>query len=190
MKPAKVWIEKKAYKISGEFSTIEANTPILREDGKLCGVTNPRRLVHMHSYGGEAPFFEGIAKGKLIGTQCVNKKCESKGSIYIPFRIFCPDCLSKMKAIDLTATARRNSVIYSYIVTSRTGAFNTLEKPIKFIDIQIGDAVTILKSYQLAGEPAIGQRVVPVFRVKPTYTITDLAWVSADTKKAPKGFRF
>ena len=138
----------------------------------------------MHSYGGEAPFFEGLSKAKLLGTQCVNQKCEYKGSVYIPFRIFCPDCLTRMKIVDLTAKAKKVAHIYSFIVTSRTGAFNTLEKPIKFIDIQIGDACTILKSYQLVGEPEIGQRVVPVFRVKPTYTITDLAWVVAGTKKA------
>jgi hypothetical protein len=189
-KQAKVWIQKKAYKIDGEFSTIEANTPIRREDGKLCGVTNPRRLVHMHSYGGEAPFFEGLSKGKLLGTQCANPKCESKGSIYIPFRIFCPDCLTRMKIVDLTAKARKTARIYTYIVTSRTGAFNTLKTPIRFIDVQLDGVCTLLKSYQLVGEPEIGQRVKPVFRVKPTYTITDLAWVSADTKKAPKGFRF
>ncbi len=187
---AKVWIEKKAYKIKGEFSSLEANTPIRREDGKLCGVTNPRRLVHMHSYGGEAPFFEGLAKGKLLGTQCGNSKCESQGSIYIPFRICCPDCLAKMKIVDLTAAAKKNAKIYTYVVTSRTGAFNTLEVPIKFIDVQIGEAVTLLKSYLLLSEPEIGKRVIPVFRAKPTFTITDLAWVAAGAKKPPKGFRF
>ncbi len=185
---AKVWIEKGAYKIKGEFSTPEPNTPIRRKDGKLCGVTNPRRLVHMHSYGGEAPFFEGLAQGRLLGTQCVNNKCEYKGSIYIPFRIFCPDCLAKMKIVDLTAKARKTARIYSYVVTSRTGAFNTLETPIRFIDLEFEGVSTILKSYLLVGEPEIGQRVKPVFRVKPTYTITDLAWVTADTKKPPKGF--
>jgi len=187
---AKVWIEKKAYKIKGEFSTLEPNTPIRRKDGKLCGITNPRRLVHMHSYGGEAPFFEGLAKGKLLGTRCVNGKCEYQGSIYIPFRIFCPDCLAKMKIVDLTAKAKKTARIYSYIVTSRTGAFNTLKTPIRFIDVEFDGVTTILKSYQLAGEPEIGQRVIPVFRAKPTFTITDLAWVKADTKKPPKGFRF
>ena len=189
-KQTKVWIEKKAYKIKGEFSTLEANTPIRREDGKLCGVTNPRGLVHMHSYGAEAPFFEGLAEGKLLGTQCVNNKCEYKGSIYIPFRIFCPDCLSRMKIVDLTAKARKTARIYSFIVTSRTGAFNTLKTPIRFIDVEFDGVCTILKSYQLVGEPEIGQQVIPVFRSKPTYTITDLAWVAADTKKPPKGFRF
>jgi uncharacterized OB-fold protein len=188
---AKVWIEKNAYRIKGDFHVTVPNTPIRREDGKLCGVTNPRTIVHIHSYGGEAPFFAGLAEGKLLGTQCVNKDCEFKGTIHLPFRIHCPDCLAKMKIVDLTARARKGARIYSFIVTSRTGAFNTLDIPIRFIDVEIPGVATIIKSYQLAGEPAIGQRVVPIFRTKaPTYTITDLAWVAAGTKKLPKGFTF
>jgi uncharacterized protein len=185
----KVWVEKNAYRIKGEFSTIEANEQIRNQAGALCGVTNPRRLEHIHSYGGEARFFQGLADGKLLGTRCDNTKCESKGSVYIPFRIYCPDCLKKMKIVDLTAKAKK-AKIYSYVVTSRTGAFNTLKTPIKFIDVQIEGTVTILKSYMLVGEPAIGGRVVPVFKIKPTYTIMDLAWVAAGTKTAPKGYKF
>lgn len=191
-KPAKVWIEKNAYRIKGEFSTIEANSPIRRKDGHLCGVTNPRRLVHLHSYGAEAPFFEGLAQGKLLATRCANQRCEFKGSIYLPFRIHCPDCLKKMKPFNVTEPARRTARIYSYIVTSRTGAFNTLDVPIRFIDVEIRGIDTILKSYLLVGQPAIGLRVVPIFRKQPTYTITDLAWVAAGTpeNKLPKGFKF
>ncbi|HUT53497.1 MAG TPA: hypothetical protein VM658_08910 [bacterium] len=190
---AKVWIEKNAYRIKGEFSTIEPNTPIRREDGKLCGVTNPRRVVHIHSYGGEAPFFAGLAEGKLIGTRCVNQDCASQGTMYLPFRIHCPECLAKMKPVDLTRKARNTAKIYSYIVTSRTGAFNALDVPIRFIDVEVQGVATIIKSYQLIGEPAIGARVVPIFRTKnPTYTITDLAWVAKGTPpaKLPKGFTF
>ena len=50
------------YRMRGEFHSIEPNQPIRNEEGKLCGVTNPRRLVHTHSYGGEHEFFDGIAR--------------------------------------------------------------------------------------------------------------------------------
>jgi uncharacterized protein len=192
-KEAKVWVEKNAYKISGEFSTIEPNSPIRNEDGKLCGVTNPRRVVHMHSYGGEWEFFQGVADGKLLGTRCDNDKCEYKGTTYLPFRICCPDCLAKNTTVDLTDVARKSGKIHSYIVTSRTGAFNTLDKPIKFIDVEMDGVDTIIKSYQLIGEPSIGARVVPIFRTKePTFTITDLAFVAEGTeeKDLPSGFTF
>ncbi len=63
-KKAKLKVVNRAYKIeAGDFHSIEANIPIRNEDGKLCGVTNPRRLVHLHSYGKEAPFFEDPFNG-------------------------------------------------------------------------------------------------------------------------------
>ena len=64
------------YRLRGEFHSIEANQPIRNEEGRLCGVTNPRRLVHTHSYGGEHEFFSGIAEGRLTGTRCDNSDCE------------------------------------------------------------------------------------------------------------------
>ena len=57
------------YKPSGKFHIPEANQPIWNEDtGKLAGITNPRDMTYIHSYGGEAIFFESIAKGKLMAT--------------------------------------------------------------------------------------------------------------------------
>ena len=189
----KVWIEKSAYKIKGDFHRLEPNQPIRREDGKLCGVTNPRQLTHLHSYGGEAPFFAGLAEGKLLATRCDADECEYKGTVHLPFRIHCPDCLRKATVVDVTDWARKSGQIHSYIVTSRTGAFNTLDIPIRFIDVEIDGIATIIKSYQLVGEPEIGQRVVPIFRTKaPTYTIIDLAFVKEGTKESelPEGFAF
>jgi hypothetical protein len=52
---------------------------------------------------------------------------------------------------------------------------------------------TILFSYLLVGEPFIGMRIQPVFKVhNPTYTILDLSWVPADTAadSLPEGFSF
>lgn len=191
---AKLKVVNNAYKIeAGEFHSPEPNIPIRNEAGKLCGITNPRRLVHIHSYGKEAPFFEGLTEGKLLGTRCDNDECEYKGTIHLPFRICCPDCLGDNNIVDLTDAAKKTGKIYSYIVTSRTGAFNTLDIPIRFIDVEIDGVATVLKSYQLAGEPEIGQRVMPIFRTKePTYTIMDLAWVTEGTKESelPEGFTF
>lgn len=188
-----VKVVKNRYEVSGEFHVAYPNTPIFNEKGALCGVTNPRDMTYMHSYGGEAPFFQGIAEGVLRGTRCDNKKCETKGSVYLPFRIFCPDCLKRMTIVDLTQTARDTAIVHSFMVTERTGAFNTLEKPIKFINVEFDGVCTILMGYVSVGEPAMGMRVVPIFRTKnPTYTITDLSWVALGTPKSklPKGFSF
>jgi len=182
------------YRMRGEFHTIEPNQPIRNESGKLCGVTNPRRLVHTHSYGGEYEFFEGVAQGRLLGTRCDNADCEvGYESISIPFRIYCPDCLQKMNTVDLTEVANQTATVHSFMITERTGAFNTLEKPIKFINIEFEGVCTILMSYILCGEPVIGNRVVPIFATaSPTYTIVDLAWVPEGTPASdlPKGFSF
>lgn len=164
------------------------------DDGwKLMGVTNPRAMTYIHAYGGEAPFFEGLGEGKLLGTRCDNEKCEYKGSIYQPFRIHCPDCLGRNTVIDMTELAKTTSKIHTFMVCERSGAFNILDKPIKFINIEFEGVDTILMSYLSIGDPEIGMKVVPIFRTKnPTYTILDLSWVPEGTaaEELPEGFSF
>ena len=183
------------YKVSGNFHRIIPNTPIFNEKKKLCGVTNPREMTYIHSYGGEAIFFESLAKGKLMGAQCVNPDCEFPNTIWIPYRSCCADCLTKNVPVDITKMTQETAVVHSFMVTERTGAFNTLDIPIKFINVEFGDPNidTILMGYLSYGEPEIGMRVLPIFNKKnPTYTITDLSWVPEGTPKSklPKDFSF
>jgi uncharacterized protein len=192
---AEVQVKNRQYKIKGDFHELIPNTPIRDMDNgnKLLGVTNPRMLVHMHSYGGEAVFFESLSQGKLMAARCDNPKCEYKGSIWQPFRTICPDCLRKMTVIDMTDTAKKTAKIHTFMVCERSGAFNTLDKPIKFINIEFDGVATILMSYLAVGEPKMGLRVVPIFKkTDPTYTILDLAWVPEGTKAGalPFGFSF
>ncbi|MFX1340579.1 MAG: Zn-ribbon domain-containing OB-fold protein [Promethearchaeota archaeon] len=175
------------YKPKGTFHIVEANQPIFNKDtGKLVGVTNPRDMTYIHSYGGEAIFFESLGKGKLMATRCDNDNCETKGSIFEPFRIYCPDCLRKATVLDITEKAQKTAKIHSFIITHRSGAFNTLPKPIKFINVEFDkEVVTILMSVLSVGEPEIGKRVVPIFRTKnPTYTIMDLMFVLEGTPES------
>lgn len=190
-----VQVKNNQYKIKGDFHHLTPNTPIRNADDgwKLMGVTNPRDMTYMHSYGGEAIFFESLSQGKLMATRCDNPKCETKGSIYQPFRIHCPDCLAKMTPLDLTDVAKKTAKIHTFMVCERSGAFNILDKPIKFINIEFEGVCTILMSYLAVGDPKMGMRVVPIFQKKdPTYTILDLAWVPEGTKEnqLPKGFAF
>lgn len=193
MKTGEVKVKKNAYVLSGKFHYAQPNKPIFDEKKKLCGVTNPRQITHIHSYGGEAQFFAALSRGKLLASRCDNPECEFQGTIHLPFRIYCPDCLRRATVIDVTQTARRTAKIHTFIVTSRTGAFNALKTPIKFIDVEMDGVATIFKSVLLAGEPAIDRRVVPIFRKKnPTYTILDVGFVEAGTpkNKLPAGFSF
>jgi uncharacterized OB-fold protein len=181
------------YKPSGKFHYPAPNTPIRDENGKLLGITNPRDIVHMHSYGGEAIFFESLGKGKLLATRCDNKDCETKGSIYMPFRIHCPDCLAKNTVVDITDRAKKNAIVHSFMITERTGAFNTLPTPIKFVNVEFDGVCTILMGALIRGEPKMGMRVVPIFKTKnPDYIITDMLWVPADwpANDLPEGYTY
>ncbi len=188
-------VKNNRYKIKGNFHHLTPNMPIRNADDgwKLMGVTNPRDMTYIHAYGGEAPFFEALSQGKLLATRCDNKDCDCKGSIYQPFRIHCPDCLSKNTIIDMTDNAKKTSRIHTFMVCERSGAFNILDIPIKFINIEFDGVVTILMSYLTLGNPEIGMRVVPIFKtLSPTYTILDLSWVPEGTKEdeLPEGFSF
>lgn len=190
-----VTVRGNKYRPQGDFHHIEPNTPIRNADEawRLMGVTNPREMVYIHSYGGEAPFFEGLGQGKLLATRCDTPGCGLQGTIYQPFRIHCSDCLGRNTVIDLTDAARRTATIHTFMVCERSGAFNVLDVPIKFINIEFEGVATILMSYLSVGEPAIGLRVVPIFRkVNPTYTILDLSWVPEGTRaeELPQGFAF
>jgi len=181
------------YKISGLFHYMSPNSPIMSEDGVLMGVTNPRDITHIHMYGGEAVFFESLSKGKLIASKCDNPDCETTGSVYMPFRIHCPDCLGRNTVVNLTESAKRSSIVHTFMITERTGAFNTLPKPIKFVNVEFEGVVTILMGYLSVGEPVIGMKVVPIFNTKnPTFTILDLSWVPEGTTESelPENFTF
>lgn len=190
-----VQVKDNRYKFRGDFHRLEQHMPIRDADQgwKLVGVTKPRDMTYVHSYGGEAPFFESLSQGKLLATKCENPDCEANGSIFQPFRIYCPDCLAKCSVIDMTELARKTATVHTFMVCERSGAFNVLDKPIRFINIEFENVSTILFSYLLLGEPYIGLRVKPVFKVfNPTYTILDLSWVPAGTEaeSLPEGFAF
>ncbi|BHH83046.1 Zn-ribbon domain-containing OB-fold protein [Desulforhopalus sp. 52FAK] len=190
-----VSVKNNKYKPQGSFHQVIKNSPIRDADHnwRLLGVTKPRAMTYMHSYGGEAVFFESLPKGKLLATRCDNTNCDSTGIVYLPFRIHCPDCLSQNSIIDITSIAKTTATIHTFMVCERSGAFSMLEKPIKFINIEIDGVATILMSYLLLGEPVFGKRVVPIFKTTdPSYTILDLSWVVEGTtvKDLPEGFCF
>lgn len=190
-----VFVKDSRYKPTGDFHHLTPNTAIRDADNdwNLIGITNPRDMTYMHSYGGEAIFFESLGRGRLMATRCDNQLCDLNGTVFMPFRIHCPNCLARNTLTNLTTIARKTARIYTFMVCERSGAFSLLDKPIKFINIAFDEVATILMSYLSIGEPEIGTRVVPIFRKhNPTCTILDLSWVVQGTahKELPPGFVF
>ncbi len=99
----------------------------------------------------------------------------------------------RISPVDFTDVAKKKATIHTFMVCERSGAFNTLETPIKFINVEFEGVATILMSYLSMGKPKIGMRVIPIFKtVDPTYTITDLSWVPEGVPETnlPEGFTY
>lgn len=189
----KVKVKNGRYKIDGKFHIIEPNSPIFDEEGTLAGVTNPRDMTYIHSYGGESIFFESLSKGKLIASRCDNPDCEGYKDVFMPFRIHCPDCLMKNIPVDITDRAKNNARVHTFMITERTGAFNTLPKPVRFVNVEFDGVSTILMGSLAVGEPKIGMKVKPIFKTRdPTYTILDMLWVPDGTPESelPEGYTY
>jgi uncharacterized OB-fold protein len=141
---------------------------------------NPRTITHYHTYGGLSPFYQGLTKGKLMGTICVQEGCEETG-IWLPPRVHCPDCWEEMDWEEIDTS---QSKIYSYSMTNYPGAGFKLTTPCPLISIEIPGVCTEFMSYLSEfgeGEPCIGMPVHPVFRTEnPTYSILDVSWVPVD----------
>ena len=134
----------------------------------------PRTIVHHHTYGLLTPFFEGLVKGELRATRCVNPRCDEK-RFWLPPRADCPDCLARMEWIKL-----QNPVIgevFTFTHVEYPGQGIEISYPYYQIDVRIPGAATIMKGYLIRGEAKIGMKVKAAFRTKkPTNTILDLFW--------------
>ena len=113
----KVKVQDGKYMFDGKFHQAHPGTPIRDEDGYLCGVTKPRTVVHVHSYGNEAEFFQGLAEGELRVSYCDNESCPSYSKHFLPFRIHCPDCLEETDWFDGIDNAIDSAIVYSFMVT-------------------------------------------------------------------------
>jgi len=138
----------------------------------------PRTLVHHHTHGLLTPFFQGLAKGELRATRCVNPLCAEK-RYWLPPRADCPDCHARMEWIRL-----RNPVIGEVLTFTHVeypGLGIELSYPYYQIDIKLDGAATVMKGYLIRGEARIGIKVRAGFRTRnPTNTILDLYWEPAE----------
>jgi uncharacterized OB-fold protein len=162
-----------------DYNNLNPNATVLRRLDPMV-VEKPRAPIHIHTYGGETPFFKGLTEGRLMGTFCENPGCDPSGQTgycYLPPRVYCPDCSEKMEWVDLTEKAKETAKVHTHITVKHPGAFNRVPMPCELISVEIDGVVTVLMSQLTGGKPEIGMRIEPLFNTtNPTFTILDLAW--------------
>ncbi len=160
---------------SFDFNNFNTGATVLRSVDPIV-IEKPRAPIHIHTYGGETPFFRGLTQGKLMATRCKTKGCETNnGEFHLPPRIYCPDCLEKMDWIEVK---NPEAIVHTHITVSYPGDFNRLEVPSQLISVEIKGCSTLMMSVLRNGEPEIGLPIVPRFNTTaPTFSILDLWWV-------------
>jgi uncharacterized protein len=162
-----------------EFDNLNKNATVLRRLDPIV-IEKPRAPIHIHTYGGESPFFRGLTEGRLMATKCANKKCDPSGKegyFHLPPRVYCPDCLEKMEWHDITERARKTAKVHTHITVANPGAFNRVPVPCELISVEIDGVATVIMSQLRGAKPEIGMPIEPVFNTSnPTFTILDLAW--------------
>ncbi len=157
-------------RLTGEPMLVEKRSPAMV-------IQWPRTLMHHHTYGLLSPFFEGLRKGKLMATKCRTPGCEA--GFWLPPRADCPDCLARMKWIEM-----KNPVIgeiFTFTHVEYPGHGIEISYPYYQIDVKIPGAATIMKGYLAKGEAKIGMKVKACFRTRgSTNTILDLYWEPAE----------
>ena len=143
-------------------------------------VLSPYNIKYVHSYAEDSPFFLGLAKGKLLGSECT--KCHHR---YATPRGHCMECGSETKWFDLPLEGRVHSWTTCYF-----GSEEFLkETPFNLALVEF-DGVDSLLLSRLDGvkqsDIYIGMRVRAEFRKKPRYLISDVHFVPFPYKKPAK----
>ena len=132
---------------------------------------------HYHTYGLLTPYFDGLTKGRLSGTRCVNATCpigKGKSDLWLPPRADCPDCHQPMKWEEVKSL---EGYIYTYTKVERGGTGLELETPYYQIDVKLPGVWTIVKSWLVNRTPIkIGDKVRARFLTgkQATHTSLDL----------------
>jgi len=159
---------------SFEFDNLHPGATVIRSLDPLV-IEKPRAPIHIHTYGGESPFFRGLSQGKLLATRCNTRGCDAGKDLMLPPRVYCPDCLEKMEWVELE---KPDATVHTFIKVAYPGAFNRLEIPSILISVEIRGVSTLMMSVLREGEPEIGLPIEPRFNTtSPTFTILDLWWV-------------
>ena len=139
-------------------------------------VLSPYNIRYIHSYAEDSPFFLGLAKGKLLGSEC--KQCHYK---YATPRSHCMNCGSDTKWFELPLEGRVHSWTTCYF-----GSEEFLkETPFNLAMVEFDGVDTLLLSRLTGAKESdiyIGMKVKAEFRKKPRYLISDVHFVPSERK--------
>jgi uncharacterized protein len=159
-----------------KFNNLNPGATVVRRLNPLV-IEKPRAPIHIHTYGGETPFFIGLTEGRLMATSCKTKGCDGAKGFWLPPRVYCPDCLEKMEWHEVK---KPKAKIHTFIKVLYPGGMNQLEVPCNLVSIEIEGCQTVMMSVLKDGEPDIGLAVEPRFNThNPSFNILDLWWVPA-----------
>jgi hypothetical protein len=144
-------------------------------------VLSPYSINYIHSYAQDSKFFLGLAKGKLLGSEC--KSCHYK---YATPRSHCMECGDETKWFELPLRGRVHSWTTCYF-----GSEEFLkETPFNLALVEFDGVDTLLLS-RLDGikqkDIYIGMKVKAEFRKKPRYLISDVHFVPEKIHGRPRG---
>ncbi|MDG6902024.1 MAG: Zn-ribbon domain-containing OB-fold protein [Nitrososphaerota archaeon] len=142
-------------------------------------VLSPYKIKYIHSYAEDSPFFLGLAKGKIMGSECTH--CHYR---YATPRSHCMNCGHETKWFELPNEGRVHSWTTCYF-----GSEEFLkETPFNLAMVEFEGVDTLLLSRLNGVEQRdiyIGMKVRAEFRKRPRYLISDVHFVP-DGKKAPR----
>jgi len=139
-------------------------------------VLSPYSIKYIHSYAEDSEFFLGLAKGKLLGSECMN--CHHR---YATPRSHCMICGHETKWFELPLQGRVHSWTTCYF-----GSEEFLkETPFNLVLVEFDGVDSFLLS-RLVGIKQegiyIGMKVKAEFRKAPRYLISDVHFVPVDEK--------
>ena len=146
------------------------NNPVGTED---LVILSPYSVKYIHSYAEDSPFFLGLAKGKLLGSEC--KNCHYK---YATPRSHCMNCGHETRWFPLPKVGR----VHSWTTCYFGGEEFLKETPFNLALIEF-DGVDTLFLTRLKGAKEsdiyIGMKAKAVFKKTPRYLISDVHFVPA-----------
>jgi len=137
-------------------------------------IKNHYEIDYLHSYAEDSPFFVGLSRGQLGGSECTS--CHYK---YATPRAYCMQCGRKTKWIELPLDGRVHSWTTCYFGSE---AF-LKETPFNLVLVEFAGIDTLLLSRMIGvtqEELRVGMKIRAQFRRNSKFDPTDVYFVPAE----------